>query len=271
MPGLLSTVGFPDSGDNDFKSVWEQTLEHGETIITGSGTYYKWEVGQGIEVWVKIGIDPKLSKLCPYFFGAARAKVGLTQRTVRKKASVFGGAFLGLTKPRYDESGDLKGSLSFAFDVPEYHLYDAVELPTVAVVQLTAFAQTITAYASEAEFMQSQEPDPFILPGAFIPSTYFPAEYESEEDAGQEYPPFFDPEEELPPAKVIIAGRVLDSAIITNPLTEMDFSWARVRVSLGEMDLVAGLDSVEGFLCTGGMVMGFVWLTGRLMDESGNL
>src|SRR2546423_14611422 len=145
MPGLLSNVGFPDDSDTDFQSAWEQTLDNGETIITSSATYYKWEVGQGIEVWLKIGLEPKTSKLCPYFFGATRAQVGLIQKVVRKTASVFGGAFLGLTKPHYDESRILKGALSFTFDVPEDSLYDAVELPTVAIVQLTAFAQRIKA------------------------------------------------------------------------------------------------------------------------------
>jgi hypothetical protein len=270
MPGLLSIVGFPDRTNSEFKAVWDQTLEYGETTITSSGTYYKWKVGQHIEVWVKMGVEEKSSKLCPYFFGEARARVGLTQRAPRKKGSTFAGAFLGLTKPRYNESEVLDGALTFTFDVPEYNLYDAVTLPTVANVQLTAFAQSITAYASEAEFMEAQEPDPFILPGAFIPSTYFPAEGENDDDVGEEFPPFFDPEEEILPAKAIIAGHVMDSAIITNPVTEIDFSWAKVRVSLGEIDVIASLDSIEGFLGTGGMVMGYFWLAGRLIDEFNN-
>ena len=268
MPGLLSIVGFPDRTDNDFKSVWDETMEYGKTIITSSGTYYKWEVGHHIEVWVKIGVEAKSSKLCPYFSGETRARVGLTRRAVRKKTSIFEGAFLGLTKPHYDENEVLSGALSFTFDVPDYNLHDAVELPMIADVQLTAFAQNISAYASEDEFMEAQEPEPFILPGAFIPSTYFPDDGEDDVDDG--LPPFFDPEEEIPPAKVVIAGRVIDSAIITNPVTERDFSWARVRVSLGEIDVVASLDSIEGFLGTGGMVMGYFWLAGRLIDEFNN-
>jgi hypothetical protein len=144
------------------------------------------------------------------------------------------------------ESDDMM-PLEVVFDAPDARLQKDLKLPTVADVQLAAFAQDCSWYASEAEFfawLESEDIVPFR--DAFIMHRHI------------------DPSPEMG-AVASISGTVLETAEQVNELTGLSFRWARVGVGVGELDLVADPAIEGGEPVVGGVVYGRVWLSGRIL------
>jgi hypothetical protein len=72
----------------------------------------------------------------------------------------------------------------------------------------------------------------------------------------------------VPEAYAILTGHVLETSIITNPITDSDFCWAKIRTLGGELDMVADPLMLNGFLVKGGIISGSFWLSGRLPDRA---
>jgi hypothetical protein len=129
-------------------------------------------------------------------------------------------------------------------------------------VQLAVFALSMSAYETEEEWINSQ------------------LEYDKEfpDDAPVEKPAVLGAEgflptsilferktpEDFPEPSAYLAGRVLETAIITNPITNEDFSWAKIRTVVGEMDLIVSTQELNGYLVEGGVAVGHCYLSGRL-------
>jgi hypothetical protein len=75
---------------------------------------------------------------------------------------------------------------------------------------------------------------------------------------------------ELQPATTQLSGFVLDTGIITNPLTGLDFCWIKVDTIGGEVDVVCSPDKLGGYLVTGGIATLDCYLYGRLIDDTSN-
>ena len=61
---------------------------------------------------------------------------------------------------------------------------------------------------------------------------------------------------------VIFNGHALEVMRLTNPDTQQEFHWARVRTLGGEFDVVADPEIVKGTITQGGVIGGSVWLSG---------
>src|SRR5205085_2604545 len=138
-------------------------------------------------------------------------------------------------------------------------LTGAVVVPSIGEVQLTAFAHELQAYESEAAYAATQSGAVKFATESFIPAGLFNAATNEQNTPPQAY--------------AIFTGRVLDTALITNPATEREFCWAHVRTLGGELDMVADPDLLDGYLTKGGIVGGSFWLSGRFSEwgvSSGN-
>jgi len=147
---------------------------------------------------------------------------------------------------RYDS--DDMAMFEVVFDAFDARLHKDLELPTVADVQLAAFAQDCRWHSSEADFfawLESEDLDRFR--DAFIPHRHF------------------DPSEEAR-AVATISATVLDTAECENELTGLPFRWARVGTAVGELDIVAP-SATDGQPVVGGLVYGRVWLSGRIVAQ----
>jgi hypothetical protein len=102
-----------------------------------------------------------------------------------------------------------------------------------------------------------EDDDPGFLAGAsFIPSTML-FEKETPDD--------------FPKPTAHVSGVVLETAIITNPATQQDFSWARIETAAGEMDLIVCPELLDGYLVEGGVAAGHCYLSGRLPAHAPNI
>ena len=171
------------------------------------------------------------------------------ERTRRRSARVL--ARLGRGPTLLEElrrcNSDDMATMEVVFDAPDARLHKDLTVPTIAEVQLAAFAQDCNWHASEAEFfawLKSEDLEPFR--DAFIMHHHI------------------DPSDEMR-AVASISGTVLDTAKRVNELTGLSFHWARVGTGVGELDVVADPAIEGGQPVVGGLVYGRFWLSGRIV------
>ena len=74
----------------------------------------------------------------------------------------------------------------------------------------------------------------------------------------------------MQPAGAAVSGYVLDSGIITNPATGLDFCWAKVETIGGEVDMVCAPDRLSGYIVKDGIAVANCYLYGRLIEDRSN-
>lgn len=156
------------------------------------------------------------------------------------------GAFYGWANP--DGGITQSGDYPLVFDAPDFDLHRSLGLPVIMDVQLAAFARELHAFKGETEYYASGWGESFAAE-SFVPSGFFEA-------ADRDDPP---------QAYAMFAGHVVETSLLTNPVTEAEFYWAKVRALGGEVDVVADPQLLAGTLIAGGIVWGWSWRSGRLL------
>ena len=104
-------------------------------------------------------------------------------------------------------------------------------------------------------------PDGTILDGGFY-GWANPSEMDPESG---EFPLVFDlPDYELHEGAVF-TGHVLETSVITNPVTGSSFCWAAVATLGGNIDVVADPILLNGLIVRGGVLTGSFWLSGVVL------
>ena len=249
----MTALGFPVSTEQDFRHYTYQASEFGQTIDAFSGAYTLWAPGRGIELWVQTNLHRRIIGMNPHFTGRGRMRVLLTKRIVRRDHSILDGTFSSLVKPTRDDPA--MSAYSFVFDAPDYDLYNELELPYIACLQLAAFAHTLQGYESEEAFNRAQPEGSVVAPMSFLAAGHCSSE-------GQNNP------KEAQQARAILSGRVLATEKIINPVTNQQFYWALVHTPAGKLDVIADPQVVQGKITVNGIVRGVFWLSGRIhLDE----
>lgn len=254
MHSRLITLGFPVSTEQDFRHYVFQASEFGEKIPTANGSYTRWEVGNGIELWVQTNLHRRLRGMNPHFVGTGHTQLTLTRHITRPEYSVLEGAFYAWFHPlQPDGTPNLEYQYPLVIDVPDYDSWHSLELPHRTSVQIAAFAQQLQAYPDADAYLRTCSPhrqhstmiyDPT---GLFIPGKSV---------------------REPPLAQATFSGRILDTRTLINPVTGQRFYWVQVQTLLGTVDVVADPQVVQGQLITGGIVQGTYWLSGRLLETN---
>lgn len=243
-PGLLET----------YKSL----CAHGELIDAGGFNYLKWVVDDKLELWTQVK-DGKAEMLYnPYYAGETRMTVALMEKTPRQKTVLSDGAFY-CRGGGFANAGYVAGRNPFIFDTIDYHRYDGLSMPRLSTIQLTAFAFQMTGFEDEEGYEEAYPADAegFCWDYKhFIPALMF--DKERGEDG------------ELQSANAEVSGWVSETAILTNPLTGLDFCWARVETIGGEVDVVCAPNRLNGFLVEGGIAVVHSYLYGRLAEAECN-
>lgn len=248
----LSDTGFR-GGEWD---IWQNYLaieERGELIVAGDAKYLRLAVDDRLELWTRIVEGQPDIHIHSYYQGDSRFPVVLYEGTERASRLRADGAFLCRSKPLQGD-GWYAGQIPIVFDVPDYHRYDTLPLPRVCIVQLTASALCMTGYADEDEFLDANPPDDEGYGWQarhFVPTCWTTPRGENGE---------------LQESAAVVSGFVLDTAILTNPLTGVDFCWALVETICGVVDVVCSPNDLEGYVHTGGVVTANCLLTGKILD-----
>jgi len=248
MPSHLSDIGFNVKSQEDFHELALQASEKGSRIRTTDGTYIQWSPGLGIELWVQLNRDNQIIGLHPHFRGKGRMRSGMVQEIRRPDSTALDAGYYAWANPQADTVED--GDFPFVFDVPNYQLQEA-GLGTVVIVQLAAFAHELDSYKSLDEYERSQTQTPAFASRSFIPSGLFSPE------GGDTVPP---------QAYAIFTGHVIETSLITNPVTGIEFCWVHVSTLGGEVDVVADVALLNDVPVKGGVVKGSFWLSGLRID-----
>ncbi len=250
MSSHMTTLGFPVTSEKDFRHYVFAASEFGQKIESPNGSYTLWEPGNGIELWVQTNLHKRIIGMNLHFSGHSRMKVGLARRVVKIGQSILDGAFYAWVDPQRNKPES--GYYPFVFDVPDYDLHNDVRIPGLTTVQLAAFAHELQGFENAEAYIAAQENGVTLAEESFIPSGLFrPAP-----QGGVREPPL---------AQAIFSGHVLVTQILTNPVTDQRFYWARVRTLGGEVDVVADPQVVRGKVMRSGIIKGTFWLSGRLV------
>jgi hypothetical protein len=252
-----SDVGFRDRSAVATLKTLRQMREHGDVVATASMRYLKWSVGEKLELWTRFNDGEPGPLFFPYYAGESRMTVALLEKTPRRETLRADGAFFC----RGGASAGAEwvaGRNPFVFDTLDYHRYDGLLLPRLNVVQLTAYAFEVNGYESEEEYDEAYPPDEQGYCWDYQHFVPFCMAAPRGEDG------------ELQEAGAELSGFVLDTAIITNPLTGFDFCWARVETVGGEVDVVCSPERLSGYLVVGGVAVTNGYLLGRLIEDDSN-
>lgn len=250
-------VGFRDRSAAGTIETLRQMCEHGEVLETAGMTYLRWAVDERLELWASFNDGSFGPLFFPYYAGDSRMKVALLEKTPRRNPLRADGAFFcrgGASAGAHW----VAGRNPFVFDTLDYYRHDGLSLPRVQAVQLTAYAFEMAAYEGEEEYDEANPPDEH---GYCWDYRHFvPVCTTTPRGEGGE----------LQDACAEVSGYVRDTAIVTNPLTGLDFCWARVETVGGEVDVVCSPERLGGYLVTGGVAVTSCYLFGRLIEDDSN-
>ena len=253
----ISDMGFYDACGLDRLRTLTVMSEQGEFVETKAVKYLKLSVGDRLELWTKVVDGKPDGNIHAYFAGESRFHVALIDKMPRKTTSLSDGAFLCRSKPCAGV-GWVAGQIPFVFDAPDYHRYDELTLPRLAVVQIMGSSKQVFAYESEDEYEEANPPNEN---GYGFYARHFIPTYMLE-------PRKEDGEIQYPMAEV--SGFVLETDIITNPMTGLEFCWAKVETICGQVDVVCSPHQLEGYLHKGGVVTASCYLSGRILKDDSN-
>lgn len=248
MANHFSSLGFDITNQEDFVNYFKQAYENGEIIETELGTYIKWEVGNGIELWGQIE-DNKAVGLNPHFTGNSSVKIRIQNKIKRENDTKLDGAFYCWADP--EETGE-DGAYPFVFDLPNMEIYN-INIPQIVTAQITGFAHELSAYRNDEEFDIAQKTTPKFAAESFIPVGLFNPN--GSDDTSEE-------------ATAMFTGHIIDTSKMINPITGLEFIWIKVATLGGEYDIVADPQIIDDEITIGGVVSGTFWLSGIILGNN---
>lgn len=250
-----------------------RVAEEGETIQTPLGPYLLWTPSKGIELWVKVVPEDELTYVHGHFMGEARMRVAIVDKKRYEKNLLSEGCFVAYPNPVKGQNlvskhahlqygdGTYSGYVPLVFDTPDFDKYAEIELPFLADIQLTAFPLQLKSFENEDDWIDWQieqdtkEPDEDGDYDCWSGESFCPTALIYQRKDKDDYPK----------ATAFIAGTILENAIITNEETGEDFCWAKVTTRLGEVDIVAAPDILDGPIVRDGILTCHCSLSGRIV------
>jgi hypothetical protein len=247
MTDHFSPIGFLIASEDDLTQVIKQAMAEAKEIIpVKKGSYIRWSSDCGAELWLQGDRKDRLIGMAPHFAGTSQIQIGLAARAKRSYDNALEGGFKAWTDP---SEGSRNGAYPLVFDAPDFAVYSEIKLPSLATVQISAFAEEITLYESAEAFLSSQSAKHKLASQSFVPVGLF-AETERNEEPSD--------------ARARFAGHVLQAEEKVNALSREPFVWALVETVGGIYDVVIARAMLDDLPAEGTVVSGSFWLSGRL-------
>lgn len=248
MATHLGAIGFHSDSQEEFFEFMGAVLKETTGHECSAGLYLQWSSDGGAEFWSHISKSNDLVGGTPFFRGKSEYVASLQELVRRPDDNLFEGAILGWAVPGTED--DRPGMFPFVFDMLDPLLYGKLDLPFESPVKLSAFADNISIYASDDEFVGSQEGEAKLSPESFFPTGLMSN----------------DPNESGPPASfAVINGHILEFKELENPISSQTYFWFHVSTAGGTIDVVSEKSLINTTPCVGGVVSGGFWLCGQIM------
>jgi hypothetical protein len=243
----FSNIGFAAGSAAEVEALARKCIDHGRVLKTVCGSYIRWEVGGGVELWGQLNEQDELLAINPHFSGQTRVSAGLIAG-VERRLSPMDGGYLCWAQPF--GSDPVSGLFQFVFDTPDFLLHKNLPLPAIRSLQLAAFAQQCNVFANEDDYNSRAARFKITLPSsAFLPLGL----------ADRNRQPLAEPL-----ALAMLCGQVLDAAEQKNADSKLPFWLLRLRTSNGEIDVVSDPELLPNGAKPGNILQASVWLSGRL-------
>ncbi|HXG87366.1 MAG TPA: hypothetical protein VNJ02_03440 [Vicinamibacterales bacterium] len=248
MPSQFSAIGFDVKSGEDLAALATQVADDTDKIKTPAGMYMKWAPASGEQLWLQVKPSGDAMGMNPHFAGQSRVRVALESRVRRDTHTPLDATFLCWANP--PAGATTGGEYPFAFDCPDAATYGELAFPSLATVQVAAFAQQISVYPSEHDYDAAQRAQgQSFASRSFIPSGLI-------SPGGEPVTP--------PEPHALFVGHVVNAGIRRNSITGTPFWWALVDTLGGTYDVVIDPTLLTGPIVLGNIVSGWFWLSGQL-------
>lgn len=249
VPNHFSTIGFDIKNQQEFIAVARATAPDAQAVFVQHGRYLRWTGRDGEELWLQVGENGHFLGMHPHFSGSAVMRVRLTSR-VECGGTALDGTFMAWALP--DVSHDEEGAYPFVFDSPDSDTKGDLQFPSMAEIQLAAFAHQISFHESPEAYERSQtDAKVKFASRSFVPAGLFTLE-----------------DSQPPSALALLTGHVIEAETRTNEKTGARFYWALVDSLGGLHDVVIDSSLLAAAPTPGGVISGEFWLSGRILSSA---
>lgn len=247
MTNHFAAIGISVSSPDEMQVEMARAAKHAKKIRCQDGYYLRWASKPGAELWIHVDMRGRWMGVTPYFRGQARMTVEVDKNVLRQGFTLLEGAVHGWADPRNDEPQS--GKYPLVFDLIDKGRYRPFALPFRSQVHLSAFAHELSVYDSDDDFKASTSGGK-LASEAFIPSGLF-------KPGGTSVNP--------PESIAVIAGHIIETEQLRNPLTGSCFCWMRIKTYGGEVDIVSEAKLISKAAVVGGVASGQFWLCGEIL------
>ena len=254
MPSQFSALGFEATSGEELAALATKVAERAESIFVEGGEYLCWSPASGEQLWLQLKRNGDAMGMTPHFAGKGRLRAAIEARLAREVHTPLDGTFLAWANPGPVANGEVSGEYPFVFDTPDAAVHAALPLPAVVDVQVAAFAQNATLYASDADYVAAQQAQGMSFPvQSFIPSGLV-------SPSGEPVSP--------PESHALISGHIVEAEERHNAITGNPFFWALVDTVGGTYDAIIDPSLLDHRPSAGNILSGWFWLSGRILPTA---
>lgn len=244
----FSAIGLHPQSPDAFRELAVLAAETAMHHDCPSGRYLQWCGASGAELWLQFSPQGEFLDIQPHFHGAAAIRFGVLQRVSRPTDTALDGAWLGMLDPADEDP--THGRCDLLVESPDFGLHHALELPRVVSLQVAAFGQQTSVWATPDEFMESGSPAAVRGLTSLIPGG------ETARQGGETEPRR---------AQALLTGFILRCEERLNELSGLPFWWTLVETEGGRFDVLLDPQRLEQPPVAGGILSSVCWISGRVL------
>ncbi len=244
----FSSIGIYAENKDELIGILDAAMSKALPVPSRKDSYLKYTDASGCTLWFQLDSKGNVMSVNPHFEGKSRREVNIMQAIPGAEGTLDIACYAWADPNSVKDESE--GAYPFLFEVPDYYSLQKMILPHHAKIQLTAFTQEIAAYKTEQAYYDAQKEEPKYGPNFFIPSGLFVSS-EKKEDMR----PY-----------ALFAGKVEESNLYTNTLTEEQFCWLLVESLAGPIDVVAPPEFLNELPEKGDIISGNFWMSAQLID-----
>jgi hypothetical protein len=270
----LHAIGFPCEVDRQTaKFIADVAASAKRRVASSQGEYRIWRSPAGAEIWLhyadtarsrpaaagvwETGAAPKpfdaiedLSGMSVVHGGTSDVRMRLVRAIATSSKNPLDGLGIGTLASKRPEDRPIV----FTFELLGFAL-ERIARPTEVRVQLTALAQQVWGYPSEAAYLAETPGRRLIARGAV--ADVAPADLA---DLQLIYQP-------KSGSLWLLTGDVIQSMRLINPVTSAPYCWISLATDRGNFDVVANPSIIQGDISDGHVVQALVSVTARLLKR----
>lgn len=271
----FSAIGLPIYSDEDLNIYAPRLLEHATVLESHypGFHYFFWHDEQGSELWYQVNENLKtIVGLVPAYAGELQQTVrleGLINESPERPLDGVLHAWVNPDEHTDTEDGATSGDYPLLFTWVDKGVHEPLSFPVNAQVQITAFANQLSLYASEGAYYESQKTPTWTDEAPILtePESVEPEDLKFSAESFIPSGMFVQSDDEPQQPTAMFIGKIQAFAKKKSSVNGTEFYWFRVKTLGAEYDVVADPDLLQGAEPALEMVLaGSFWLSGKIVS-----